>query len=49
MAKFKPARAKSKSDTPSLPTRQGIPCLVLLVSGIILTMLLLFWVLKNAS
>jgi hypothetical protein len=45
MAKLKPARGKSKSTAP----RGGIPCLIALVSGMLLVMLLLYLVLKNAS
>jgi hypothetical protein len=45
MAKFKPARGKSKSAVP----RAGVPCLIALVSGMVLIMLLLYVVLKNAG
>ena len=46
MGKYK--AAKPKSDTP--PTmKPGVPCLVFLVLGMILTMFLLYEVMKNAS
>jgi len=45
MAKLKPARAKGKSASP----RSGVPCLVLLVSGMILSLVFMYLFLKHAS
>jgi hypothetical protein len=45
MARFKPVRGKGKSPAPS----QGAPCLIIVVSGILLLMVLLYQVLKHAS
>jgi hypothetical protein len=46
MAKFKPVRAKSKSS----PTAKGgLPCVILLASGIALVLLFVYLVLKNAN
>jgi hypothetical protein len=46
MAKLKPARrGRSKATAP----RGGIPCLIALISGMVLLMLLLYMVLRNAS
>jgi hypothetical protein len=46
MGKYK--AAKPKSDAP--PTmKPGVPCLVFLVLGMVLTMFLLYEVMKNAS
>ena len=45
MARYKPVKSKSKA--PAL--RQGAPCLVLMISGFILIMLFLYFVLKNAN
>ena len=45
MAKLKPARGKAKSQAPP----GGIPCLILVFCGMILIMLLLYLVLKNAG
>jgi hypothetical protein len=48
MAKYK--AVKKKSDTPTPPQmRPGVPCLVFLLLGILLTMFLLYEVMKNAS
>jgi hypothetical protein len=46
MAKFKPARPKSKSS--SVP-RGGLPCVILVFSGLALLLLILFFVIKNAN
>jgi hypothetical protein len=46
MAKFKPAKAKSKT----VPTPQGaIPCVIFVVLAIAGVMLLLFFVMKSSS
>jgi hypothetical protein len=48
MAKFK--AAKPKSSTPAPPQmKAGVPCIVIIVVGMALTMLLLYEVMKNAS
>ena len=47
MAKFKPAKAKSKSASATL--RGGLPCIVLLVSGLALVLFFLYFVMKNAN
>lgn len=50
MAKFKPARQKSRSDEAVTPKmKAGLPCIVFLVLAMILTMVLLYEVMKNAS
>jgi len=46
MAKFKPVRAKSKSK---LPPQGGLPCVILLISGIVLVMLFLYYVMGHAN
>jgi hypothetical protein len=46
MAKFKPAKVKSKS---SAPPRGGLPCVILLCSGIALVLLFLYFVMKYAN
>ena len=46
MAKFKPVRAKKK-DAPRV--QGGLPCVILLISGIILVMLFLYWILASAK
>jgi hypothetical protein len=46
MAKFKPARPKSKST--AVP-RGGLPCVILVFSAFALVLLLLFFVLKYAN
>ncbi len=46
MAKFKPVKAKSKS---SAAPRGGIPCVILLFSGIALVLFFLYFVLKYSS
>jgi hypothetical protein len=45
MAKFKPARRKSRSAAP----RSGVPCVILVISGMVLVMLFLYYVMKHAS
>jgi hypothetical protein len=46
MGKYKAARAKSTAPPQMKP---GVPCIVFLVLGMILTMVLLYEVMKNAS
>ena len=46
MAKFKPARGKAKA---SKAPPGGLPCVILLISGIIFVMLFLYFVLRNAN
>jgi hypothetical protein len=46
MGKYKPAKAKS--DAPP-QMKAGLPCIVFLVLGMILVMILLYEVMKNAS
>jgi hypothetical protein len=46
MGKFKPARGKQKaSKTPP----GGLPCVILLISGVILVMVFLYLVMRNAN
>ena len=46
MAKFKPARGKAKAG----PAPQGaLPCVVLVIAGILLIMMFMWWVLRNAG
>ena len=48
MAKFK--AVKPKSSTPAAPQmKPGVPCIVIVVVGMILTMFLLYEVMKNAA
>jgi hypothetical protein len=46
MAKFKPARGKSK--TPAAP-QGGLPCVILVILGMILVMLFLYFVMTGSS
>jgi hypothetical protein len=46
MGKYKAAKPK-KSTAPQM--KPGVPCIVFLVLGMILTMVLLYEVMKNAS
>jgi hypothetical protein len=46
MGKYKAAKAKS-TKTPQM--KAGVPCIVFLVLGMLLTMFLLYEVMKNAS
>jgi hypothetical protein len=48
MGKFKPARQKS-DEAVAPKVKAGLPCIVFLVLGMILTMFLLYEVMKNAS
>jgi hypothetical protein len=45
MAKFKPARGKKRSSTPA--PQGGLPCVILLIGGIVLVMLFLYWILSS--
>ena len=46
MAKFKPVKAKAKGS----PSPQGgVGCVVLLVAGIVLLLLFMYFVMKNAN
>ena len=48
MGKYK--AAKPKSSTPAPPQmKAGLPCIVFLILGMILTMVLLYEVMKNAA
>ena len=46
MGKYKAARPKSTAPPQMKP---GVPCIVFLILGMILTMILLYEVMKNAS
>ncbi|MBZ5581613.1 MAG: hypothetical protein LAQ30_05300 [Acidobacteriia bacterium] len=46
MAKFKPSRAKS--SRPVAP-KAGLPCVILILIGMVLVVLFMFWVLKNSA
>ncbi|MCC6857670.1 MAG: hypothetical protein IT158_03870 [Bryobacterales bacterium] len=45
MAKFKPAGKKKKDTAP----KGGVPCVIFLISGMILFLLLLYAVMKSFS
>jgi len=47
MARFKPARGKAKPET-GMP-RAGLPCLVLVIVLMILTMALIYYSLKSSG
>jgi len=47
MARFKPARSKAKAGS-EMP-RAGLPCLVLVVLIIIMTMTLMYFALKSSG
>jgi hypothetical protein len=46
MAKFKPARGKSK--TPAIAPG-GLSCVILIIAGVILLMLFMYFVMKNSG
>jgi hypothetical protein len=46
MAKFKPARGKRKTST---RPQGAVPCVILLISGIVLVMLFMYFVLKSSG
>ena len=47
MARFKPARSKGKAG-PEMP-RAGLPCLVLVIAIMILTMAVMYFALKSSG
>jgi len=47
MGKFKPAKGK-KSKTTAVPSA-GLPCVIMLISGMFLGMLFLYFVMRNAN
>jgi hypothetical protein len=47
MAKFKPARGR-KPKAPLVPAA-GLPCVILLISGVLLAIFFVYFVLKNAN
>ncbi|HLY20347.1 MAG TPA: hypothetical protein VKR61_24140 [Bryobacteraceae bacterium] len=47
MAKLKPVKAKSKSR--AVPKQGGVGCVILIVSGIALVLLFLYFVMKYAN
>lgn len=47
MAKFKPARGKRKAATGA--PAAALPCVILIFAGMVLVMLFLYFVMKNAS
>ncbi|HUE02182.1 MAG TPA: hypothetical protein VMR62_21610 [Bryobacteraceae bacterium] len=46
MAKFKPVKAKSKSRA---APQGGLPCVILVISGFVLILLFIYFVMKNAT
>ena len=48
MAKFKPARGKRKAG-PGTPPAAALPCVVLILVGMGLIMLFLYFVMRNAN
>jgi hypothetical protein len=46
MAKFKPVRAKSKSGAAA--PNGGLPCVILLISGFVLVLFFVYFVMKYA-
>ena len=47
MAKYKAVRPKKSDAAPQM--RAGVPCLVLLIAGMILTVILMILVMRHAS
>ncbi len=45
MGRFKPVKGKGKTSAPN----QGVPCLIIVILGMLLVMFILYQVLKNAS
>ncbi|MGH9718664.1 MAG: hypothetical protein ACRD8O_00495 [Bryobacteraceae bacterium] len=45
MAKFKPVGGKAKSSA----KQSGVPCLILLISGVVLLMLFLYFVMSSSG
>lgn len=46
MAKFKPVRAKAKG--PQVP-QGGLPCVIMVIAGMFLVMLFLYFVMRNSG
>ena len=46
MAKFRPAGSKKAKPA---PVQGGLPCLIIIISGMIIVALVLYFVLKNAN
>jgi hypothetical protein len=46
MAKFRPAGSRKSKPA---PVQGGLPCLVLILSGMVLVAIVLYFVLKNAN
>jgi len=46
MAKFKPARAKTKGAP---PPQGGLPCAILVIGGLVLVMLFIYWILASSK
>ena len=47
MARFKPVRAKKGKNAPA--PQGGLPCVIVLISGIALVMLFLYYVMGHAN
>jgi hypothetical protein len=47
MGKYKAAKPKSTTAPPQM--KAGLPCIILIVMGMLLTALLMYEVMKNAS
>jgi hypothetical protein len=47
MGRFKPARGGKKKGSTAPPG--GVACVVLLLTGMVLVMLFMYWVLKSAN
>lgn len=48
MAKFKAARGKARSRGPT-PPPGGVACVIIVIAGMLLVMLFMYFVLKNAN
>jgi hypothetical protein len=46
MAKFKPVRAKNKRTT---RPQGALPCAILLIAGLVLLMLFVYWIMASAK
>ena len=46
MGKFKPAKAKRKGVTPQ---QGGLPCVIVLIAGMALVMLFLYYIMGHAN
>jgi len=49
MPKLKASRGAKKTGTTTASWRGGAPCLILLVAGILLFMLIVYWAFQGAS